>query len=192
VVGGHAADCVRLAGAFDNAPMTPLRAAAALVAALLAACSPTFNWREVKLPGAAGHAMFPCRPSREQRMVPLAGRPVALTILSCRTGETMFALGVADVGEPGQVGAALEALKGAAAANIGGMPVPASAPAVEGAASHAAAGSYRLQGRLPDGHAVQARLAVFTQGTRVYQATVFSQRLAAEPADTFFAGLSLR
>jgi hypothetical protein len=181
-----------MARAFDNVAMSPYRAVTALLAGLLAACTPTFNWREVKLPGGPGRAMFPCRPSQEQRTVPLAGRPVSLTILSCRTGETMFALGVGDVGEPGQVGVALEALKAAAAANIGGMPVPAEATAVEGASSHPAAGSYRLQGRLPDGRAVQARLAVFTQGTRVFQATVFSKRLATEPADTFFAGVSLR
>jgi hypothetical protein len=168
------------------------RAAVGLLAVLVAACSPTFNWREVKLPGGPGRAMFPCRPSHEQRQVPLAGRTVALTILSCRTGDTMFALGVADVGQPGQVGAALEALKSAAASNIGGMPVPVQTLVVDGATPHPAAGAYRLQGRLPDGRAVQARLAVFAQGTRVFQATVFAERPPGEPADTFFAGLSLR
>jgi hypothetical protein len=159
---------------------------------LVGACTPTYNWRQVALPGGPGHAMFPCRPSQEARTVPLAGRPVSLTILSCRTGETMFALATADVGDPAQVRGALEALKASAAGNIGGMPVPADASAVEGATPNDAAGAYRLQGRLPNGKAVQAQLAVFTQGTRVFQATVFAERLAVEPADTFFGGLSLR
>jgi hypothetical protein len=119
--------------AFDNPPMK-LRRLVAFGLGLLAACSPTFNWREAKLPVGPGQAMFPCRPSQEQRKVPLAGRTVTLTILACRTGDTMFALGMVDVGELAQVGAALEALKSAAAANLGGMPVPIEMPAVEGAA----------------------------------------------------------
>jgi hypothetical protein len=173
--------------------MTSLRRVlAASLAGLAAACSPTFNWREASLPGGPGHAMFPCRPSHEQRTVPLAGRPVAMTVLSCRTGETMFALGVADVGDPTQVGAALEALKSAAAANIGAMPVRAGAAELAGATPNEQAGTYRMLGRLPDGRAVQARLMVFTQGTRVFQATVFAERLPTDAADTFFGGLSLR
>jgi hypothetical protein len=167
-------------------------ASLALLAMLTAACSPTFNWREVKLPGGPGHAMFPCRPKQEQRTVPLAGRQVVLTLLACRTGDTTFALGVAEVGDPAQLGPAMEALKTAAAANIGGMPVPADMPAIDGVMPHPATGAWRLQGRLPDGRAVQARLAVFAQGTRVFQATVFAERLAVEPSDTFFAGLTLR
>lgn len=187
----HAARTV--AHGFDNRPMSLLRPVAAPTFALLvAACSPTFNWREVSLPGGPGHAMFPCRPSHEQRTVPLGGHPVAMTVLACRTGDTLFALGVADVGDPVQVAPALEGMKAAAAANLGGMPVPAGAAPAEGATPNDRAGAYTVKGQLPDGRAVQARLAVFTQGTRVFQATVFAERLPAEPADSFFGGISLR
>lgn len=172
--------------------LTPTRALAALFALSATACSPTFNWREVSLPGGPGHAMFPCRPSHEQRTVPLAGRPVAMTVLACRTGDTLFALGVADVGDPLQVAPALEGMKSAVAANLGGMPVPAGDAPAEGATPNDRSGAYTVKGRLPDGHAVQARMAVFTQGTRVFQATVFAEHLPAEPADTFFGGISLR
>ena len=54
-----------------------------LAAALLglAACSPTFNWREVRVESAPLKAMLPCKPDRGSRAVPMAGRQVELQVL---------------------------------------------------------------------------------------------------------------
>ena len=49
----------------------------------------------------------------------------------------------------------------------------------------------RLQGRLPDGRAVQMQLAVFARGTQVFQATVLGDAVPDDAAETFFASLRL-
>jgi hypothetical protein len=48
-----------------------------------------------------------------------------------------------------------------------------------------------LRGRLPDGRPVLERVAMFSKGTRVYQATMFGAALDAEASETFFGGLRL-
>ena len=65
---------------------------AMLLASGLAACTPTYDWRETKAPGAAVVAMFPCRPDRFSRPVQLAGARVQMLLLSCSAGDTTFAL----------------------------------------------------------------------------------------------------
>ena len=47
-------------------------------------------------------------------------------------------------------------------------------------------------GRRADGAAVQGQALYFSQGTQVFQAVVYADRLAPDTADTFFAGLRLR
>jgi hypothetical protein len=46
-----------------------------------------------------------------------------------------------------------------------------------------------MLGRLPDGRAVTEQLALFTKGTKVFQATVLGEKLESEAADAFFGGL---
>ena len=157
----------------------------------LAGCSPTFNWRELRLEPAAAVAMFPCRPVHETRRVPLAGAPAAMTIWACGAGGASFALAHADLGDPTRVGPALQALRAAASANLSGH-ISAQAPAeVAGMTPHPEAARLRLGGRLPDGRSVEEQVLLFSKGTRVYQATVFGARLDAEAPDVFFAGLRL-
>ena len=49
----------------------------------------------------------------------------------------------------------------------------------------------QLTGRLPDGTAVKAQVAVFAKGTRVFQATVIGTQWPADAPDTFFSSLRL-
>ena len=48
-----------------------------------------------------------------------------------------------------------------------------------------------LRGKLPGGEAVQERVALFSKGTRVFQATMFGAVLDVEASETFFSGLRL-
>lgn len=59
----------------------------------LSACSPTFNWREVRPQGYSLTALWPCKPETAQRTVVLEGAAVELTMLSCEAGGVTFALG---------------------------------------------------------------------------------------------------
>jgi hypothetical protein len=70
----------------------------------------------------------------------------------------------------------------AAAASAAALVVP-------GATAHPGSRRLRLEGRRPDGQPVQMQLALFTHGTRVYQATVLGQRVPDELAATYFESL---
>lgn len=162
-----------------------------LTCAGLAACSPTLDWREVRPPDSQLLLLFPCKPSAQERRVPLAGPPVRLMLLACSAGGQTWGLAVADVSDPARIAPALAELVATATANIGGAPSRAAPFAVPGATPNRGSQRLRIQGTLPDGKAVGMQVAVFTHGTRVFQATVLGEGGATEAADGFFDGLRI-
>ena len=157
----------------------------------LAACTPTLDWREVRPEGSGVVAMFPCKPDSRTRTVTLAGAAVPLTLLACKAGGSTWALAHADLADPARVGSALAELRTAAAANLGaGAPVELPLK-LDGVTPNPASGRVELSGRLPDGTPMQEQLALFTKGTRVFQATVLGPHLAADALEPFFSGLRL-
>jgi hypothetical protein len=155
----------------------------------LAGCSPAFDWREVRPEASDVLAMFPCKPERAERDVPLGDRRVRMRLLSCSVDGTMFALSGSDVGDPAQVAGALSALRATAAANVGAPAASGVAFNVPGATPNAQAGRMQLDGRRPDGQPLVAHAAFFARGTAVWQATVMGRAPSGEAIETFFAGL---
>ena len=68
-----------------------------LALAGLAACNPTFNWRDVRPDDTRLRLLMPCKPDKAQRTVPMGGQPTALMLLSCDAAGVSFAVAVADV-----------------------------------------------------------------------------------------------
>lgn len=172
----------------------PALLAALCIAAAVAqvACTPTLDWREVRPAGSQLHLLFPCKPSAQERRVPLAGQAVRLVLHTCSAGGWTWGLAVADVADPARVAAAMADFGAAAAANIGAVQ-PRSAPtAVPGATPSPGAQRWRLQGRLPDGQAIGMQLVVFSHGTRVFQATALGPGPTDEAADIFFSALRIQ
>lgn len=166
---------------------------AAVAAAVLAGCSPALDWRDLQPEDSGARAQFPCKPVSNARDVPLAGATLRLTLHACTAGDdATYALAVADAGDPARVGDVLKALLDSAAGNIGGAQPQAATTlplAVRGATPNPASRRVVLAGTRSDGEPVQAQVAVFAKGTRVYQATVLGRRVDAEAADTFFGAL---
>jgi hypothetical protein len=156
---------------------------AALLLALLVACSAGLEWRQLRLADWRVAVSLPCKPDRQVRRVPLAGAPVELTLLACSAEGHTFAIASADLADPARVGPALLALGDAARANVQGRIIQERPAQVPGMTPYAAAKRWRLQGRLPDGQAVAEQVLVFAYGTRVFQATVVGPR-----ADATLAG----
>lgn len=165
------------------------------VAALLlsaSACSPTFNWRELRVEGTPLRALMPCKPERATRAVPLLAapaEPVALHMHSCEAGGLRFAVAWADVGQPAQVAPALAAwrqagLQAIRAGEAAAADVTLRLPGAE------VVQPLQAQGTDPQGQAVQTRAVYFAQGARVFQAAVYGPRLPDEAVDAFLAGLS--
>lgn len=157
----------------------------------LAGCSPALDWREFQPEDSGVVASFPCKPDRHARTVALAVQTVRMEMLMCEAGDARFALGYLDVAEPGKVAQALAELETLAAGNLGAPRGDERPAAVPGMTPSPQALRLRLQGRQPDGTAMQAQAVFFAKGLRVYQATVLGRRVDDEVADTFLGGLRL-
>jgi hypothetical protein len=156
--------------------------------AMLAACAPTLDWREVR-PAAGVVALFPCKPRAATREITLGGQVVPLALHACSAGGLTWAVAVADVRDPARVGRTLDELRTSAATNLGAagaQPLPLQVP---GATPNPSAAREALDGRAPDGRALAGQVAVFARGTLVVQATVLGPALPAEAVDAFFGGL---
>lgn len=164
-----------------------------LAAALfsLAACSPTFNWREVRAEPTPLRAVLPCKPGKQSRTVPMAGRQVELQVLGCDAGGATFAVLFGDVVDPLRAGEVLAQWKAATLANMRGAGasdqpfLPAGAMALPQSLRVTAAG------QRADGSRVESQAAYFARGSQVFQAVIYADHVAPEAADAFFAGLRL-
>lgn len=154
-------------------------------------CSPSLDWRDVRPEGTTLLALFPCKPSSHVRNVRLLDAAVDLSLYACSADGKTFGVGHADVGDPSRVGMAMDALAGAAAANIRAAEAPARTLAVPGMTPNAKSRRVTLTGTLPDGGVVTMEVAVFSSGTRVFQATVLGSKPDRASIDTFIEGLRL-
>ena len=161
---------------------------ALVVLAWLAACNPTFNWRDVRPAGTQLTLLMPCKPDTAQKIVPMAGQPTALSLLSCDTGGVTFALAVADVKNPAAVPRALAQWQIATLANMKAAPAtPAAAFKLPGLAG--AGVLIKATGQRANGQSVSSQAAYFVQGSQVFQAVIYADNVLPEVAQTFFSGL---
>lgn len=167
----------------------PLSAAAALLA--LAACSPAFNWREVRLENTRLSLLLPCRPDKAQKIVPLGGQPSTLSMLGCDAGGATFAVAVADLGDASKAAAVLAQWQSLTLANMKAGPGASQVLPLKLPGAAAAPSPWRVlaQGQRADGTAVSGQAAYFAQGSQVFQAVIYSAQIAPEVAETFFSNL---
>jgi hypothetical protein len=132
---------------------------------------------------------FPCKPVPLTRKLPLAGEPVALTLLACNAGNVTWALAHATLTDPARLGPALAELREATLKNMKAGPAKAVTFAVPGATPNVQNQRVQVTGELPDKSAVVADVAVFTYGLNVYQASALGKQLHGAHVDPFFNGL---
>jgi hypothetical protein len=162
-----------------------------LAVALLAACSPALDWRELRPEGSGLALLMPCKPDRQSRRVALASAQVPMTLHACSAAGVTWAVAFADVGDPTKVGAALDELRAAAAANLGAGETTELPLNVAGATPQPASRRVQFHGRMPDGRAVSEQTAVFAKGTRVFQVVVLGPVLEPQAVASFFDSLRL-
>lgn len=160
-------------------------------AALLAGCSPTLDWRQLRPDGWGILVSLPCRPASQARQVPLAGAPVELLLMACSADGHTFAIASADMADPARVGPALQALGAAALANVRGQVEADQPAAVPGMTPQPAARRWVVRGLRPDGTAVREQVLVFAHGLRVFQATVVGPSANDAHARPFFASIEV-
>ncbi len=174
--------------------MPPFRYAGLLaVPLLLAACSPTFNWRALPADGTPLQALMPCKPDKAERDVPLAGVPTLLQMRSCDAGGLTFVVAWADVGVPARVAPALAGWRRATLLALRAAPadedaLPASARVV--GASEVI--GLQAEGRDHRGEPVRVQAVHAARGTLLVQAAIYGRAIDPRVADTFFEGLQLK
>jgi hypothetical protein len=173
----------------------PPTVAPILIALLvLSACSPTFNWRELRPAGTPLQALMPCKPEHASRTVPLAGAGTELHLHSCDAGGLSFAVAWAELGDPVRVDAALAQWPRASIASLRLAPELADSPEARWDLQMPGAPKARglaVQGTGPQGQQVQMRAAYFARGSQVYQAAVYGPSLPVEVTTTFFEAMKL-
>jgi hypothetical protein len=164
--------------------------------AWLAACSPAWNWREVRLEDAPLTAVLPCKADQASQTVTLAGATAELQMTGCESGGATLAVSRVRLPSGASAAEALSqwravTLAGMRAQNVQEQPFqPVGSLALPQSTRVVASGRYR------DGRAVNAQAVWFAQaspqGVWLYHAVIYADAIGAEVADTFFSGLKLR
>lgn len=153
------------------------RQSACIAAAfLLLACSPQYNWREVRGSGAPFMISLPAKPASHARTIELDGNKVEMTMTAAEVEGITFAVGTAQLPDAAQAQKALTAMKTAMVRNISGTVKQEQSSPVQ--IEIEASGAQRLM------------LARFIARDRqVYQLVVVGdeRKLPREEAATFFA-----
>jgi hypothetical protein len=173
------------------APSNIVRATLLCLAAAQAvtACSRTLDWRSVTLPDTQLVTELPCRPSRFQRDVEVAGVRLKLFMLSCEAGGVTYGVATAEVGDPARVDGVLHALRESAGAAIRSADSKAGALNMSGVTPFSGNSSAYLHGQRPDGRTVDEAVRVFARGTRVFQASAVGATLPEAALKPFEDGL---
>lgn len=66
----------------------------------LSACSPEYNWREVRIDAASARFMLPGKPASLDRTINIEGQPVAMTMTGAKVGESTYTVAYAIINPP--------------------------------------------------------------------------------------------
>ena len=159
----------------------------------LAACSPAYNWREVRPDNTRLSLLLPCKPDKAQKVVPLGGRATTLSMLGCDAAGATFAVAVADVGDAGTAALVLEQWQSLTLANMKAVPATREVLPLKilGLPAGASVSRVAARGQRIDGSAVAGQAAYFAQGSQVFQVVMYAPKITPEAADTYFSSLKL-
>ncbi|NMM26692.1 MAG: hypothetical protein HHJ12_05230 [Glaciimonas sp.] len=158
---------------------------------MLAACSPSLNWRQVEGTDAPFVVLLPAKPSTLSRPIDLDGRQVTMSMTATEVDGVTFAVGVVVLPDAALAPKALQAMKLALVRNINGSVESEQATNTSSSFDIVAIGSV---GRSQESVRLLAHFAVRDQ--RVYQAVMIGpsraiSAMGADTADTFFTSFKL-
>lgn len=169
-----------------------------LVVLLLAACSPKYDWREIRATDAGWTAMLPGRQAGATRDITLGDMPVKMTMQGARVDETSFTVASAVLpdAQPATRTRALAAMREALVRNIGGRETAASdvtAPLVDASGRRIgeAAGMQVTAAGQIRGQPATMIARLYVRNARAVQALVVGPDVDREQADRFFESLRL-
>ena len=177
---------------------------------MLGACTPRYDWRDVRGAGAPYLVLLPAKPSTHTRSVNLGGIQASMTMTAAEVGDATFAVGTAELPDAAQAQAALLVMKDTLVKNVGGVvrhekstlgsqastieldagPVAPTAP--DGATARAANSGAGV-GIVRNGRAMALHARLLARGNRVYQVIVIGadRKIPQDAIDTFLTSFKL-
>jgi hypothetical protein len=161
--------------------------AVALVAALcLIACTPGLNWRLVEL----GHlsTLLPCKPDSASRRVALAGERLEMEMAGCQVAGALFAISRVQAADAEQAPAMMAALRTSSLAQLQTTAVH----PVANSGDQQTSFDLLVDGKRPDGSALQARFKWQVYASEVYQIAVYADHLSPEQMEPLLSEARIR
>lgn len=155
------------------------------IVAVLAACSPRYDWREVRGGDMPFTVLLPARPVSFSRRIDLNGTPVTMTMTAAEIDGAIFAIGAAELADAMQTPEALESIRTALIKNISGDPqhavIPGRAPVADRTLDISATG-------VAHGQPLRLMARLVARDKRVYQILIVGndEAMTPENAETFF------
>lgn len=152
---------------------------------MLAACSPTYNWREVHGDKLQFSVLMPAKAASFSRNIDLDGIAVEMTMTAAEVDGVTFAVGAAELPDAARAPQALAAMRTALLNNIGGKVQEAGIPGQAGSAGPhidlVASGVAR-------GRPARLMARLLASDKRIYQVLIMGgeKDIAADHAETFF------
>jgi hypothetical protein len=162
---------------------------AMVVFLVLQGCTPTLNWREVRLDAAPLLALFPCRPDQGVQAVALGERVVKMTMLGCEAGGAMFTLAHVDRGGSVDDEALVALWQSGTVASMQGVQTSAAPFVLKNVSTSPAPRQIRAAGKRADDSSVVLRAAWFAVGGAIYQVAVYADRDNDDVVQSFFEGI---
>lgn len=159
--------------------------------AVLSACSPRHDWREVHGTDAPYVALLPAKPVTHARPIDLDGIAVTMTMTAAQVDDATYAVGNAKLPDPSAAPAALKAMKTALVKNINGTVIREAAVEISGQPMTV---ELEAVGVGPNQQSLLLVGRFVAKDDRVYQAIVVGPEKSAsrEAIDTFFIGFKLQ
>jgi hypothetical protein len=160
----------------------------------LAACSPTFNWREAHwAQDTALKVMLPCKPDQGSRPMRVADQALTLYMMGCEAGGALFAVAVVDVRDTPHAIEVQRQWQQALLDNMHAV-ITSDSPKQKtfvfpGASEQPQPVRIQVQGKRQDGRELNAQALWFARGGRLYHAALYADTLDVDVVQTFFEGL---
>lgn len=92
-----------------------------LVGTVLPACTPTYDWRDVRGTEVPYTVLLPSKPSTHSREINLGGIRTTMTMRAAEVENVTFAVATAELPDAAQAQAVLQVMKNTMVGNIGGI-----------------------------------------------------------------------
>lgn len=167
-----------------------------LVWMAMSGCSPSLNWRELRLGAAPLRMQLPCKPDKTQRDVPMGTQTLSLDMQGCDAGGATFAISHVQLAGTSSAPALLDGWKAAVLAHVHATQVREKAFVPPGGWSVPQSLRMQAHGRRADGSAVVLHAAWFARvdasGVHLFHAALFAPQEMPEAAETYFSSFALQ